>query len=122
MADSPPVTRRRWSVLAIRYGLPLILIIGGIVMIILGHGHVSNTSDNPSGASIFTQTPTDTNSMLSAIGVGAIVIALMVALVGFLMRLNVSDGADRRREEAARDYFSRTGRWPGEQGPRGSDT
>jgi hypothetical protein len=116
----PTVARsHRWFVLAMRWGLPLIFLIGGIALILLGHGHVANVTDNPS-SSVFSQYPTDSHSMDSALGVSAIIVALMIVMIGWFMRLNSRDGADRDREEAARDYFSRTGRWPGEQGPRGS--
>jgi hypothetical protein len=115
-----PGTRRAWLVLMIRWGLPLLLLIGGVVMIVLGHGHVSDTQDSGSGSSVFTQIPTDRDSFYSAIGVGALVVAAMVWMIGWFMRMNATDGADRKREEAARDYYARTGRWPGERGPRGT--
>ena len=120
MATTTSRSRRRtFLVYAIRYGLPLALVILGVVFIILGHGHVSDTQDTDSGASVFTQIPTDRRSFYSAIGVGSIIIAVMVAMIGWFMRLNLEDGDDRKREEAARDYFARTGRWPGEPGPHG---
>jgi hypothetical protein len=115
-----PVTRRRILVFVIRWGIPLALVIGGVVMIALGHGHVSDVQDAPSG-SVFTQIPTDQDSMYSAIGVGAIIVAIMVWMVGWFTRMNMNDDKDRARDEAARDYYARTGRWPGEQGPRGTN-
>jgi hypothetical protein len=111
---------RKALVLAIRWGIPLLLVIGGVVMILLGHGHVSNVQDAPSG-SVFTTIPTDRDSMFSAIGVGAIIVAIMVWMVGWFARMNIDDEKDRARDEAARDYYTRTGRWPGEQGSRGTN-
>lgn len=39
---------------------------------------------------------------------------LSVYLLNFLFRLGVRGDRARDREEAAREYFDRTGRWPGE--------
>lgn len=116
-----PLSLRRILVLTVRWGLPLLFLAAGIVLILMGHGHVSNVTDNPS-SSVFSEYPTDPSSLDSALGVSAIIVALMIVLIGWFMRLNSSDGADRQREEAARDYFSRTGRWPGEQDRRGPDS
>jgi hypothetical protein len=52
---------------------------------------------------------------LSAVGVGFIIIAMMVALLNWMLRLNADDVGDRAKEEQARDYFRRTGHWPGEE-------
>jgi hypothetical protein len=41
------------------------------------------------------------------IGVG-----FLVALGGALMRLSIESNRDREREEEARRYFDRHGRWP----------
>jgi hypothetical protein len=124
MAAHARTPGRRVLVFTIRHGLPLALVIGGILMIILGHGHVSDiqsSSTYSSGSSPFSTIPTDRDSFYSAIGVGALIVAVMIWMIGWFMRMNVTDGDDRRREEAARDYFTRTGRWPGERGPRGTD-
>jgi hypothetical protein len=45
-------------------------------------------------------------------GVGLIGVAVIVVMFDWMMRMNTSSGKDRDREEAARDYFSRTGHWP----------
>jgi hypothetical protein len=47
---------------------------------------------------------------------GALLISagLSVYLLNFLFRLGVRGDSARRREEAAREHFDRTGRWPGE--------
>jgi len=75
-----------------RYGLPAVLIVGGILAIAIDGG-----SGTVSGAGV----------VVAGIG-------LMVALLNWLFRLSVASNDDRDREEAARDYFSRHGHWPGE--------
>ncbi len=47
---------------------------------------------------------------------GALLISagLSVYLLNFLFRLGVRGDRARDREEAAREHFDRTGRWPGE--------
>jgi hypothetical protein len=52
--------------------------------------------------------------MLSAVGVAAIVIALMVALLNWMLRMNADERGDRDREEQAREHLRRTGHWPDE--------
>jgi hypothetical protein len=85
------------AVLAVRYGIPAALILAGQVIAIA-------TGDVVSWAS-FT-------------GAG-----FAVLLIGFLVRLGIEGDRERDREEAAREYFSKHGRWPGEDdspGPPGS--
>jgi len=102
------------AVLLVRWGLPLALIIAGIVMLIMSGGHLSGVQDNASESNVFTSTMTDRDSMLSAIGVAAIVIALMVVLLGWMLRMNADERGDRDREERAREHLRRTGHWPDE--------
>jgi hypothetical protein len=73
--------------LAVRYVLPAAIVIGGVVAILAG---------NP-GMGIM------------LIGVGALVYGM-----NYYWRLSFSDQSDREREEAAREYFDRHGRWPDE--------
>jgi hypothetical protein len=102
-------------VLALRWGVPLAFIIFGIVMIVLAHGHLAGVQDNASESNVFsTSTFTDRDSMLSAIGVAAIVIALMIVLLSWMLRLNSDEAGDRAKEEDAREIFRRTGHWPDE--------
>ncbi len=84
-----------------RLGLPLFIAAIGIVLIVMGHGQYTSVLANR-------------DSLLSAVGVGFIIIAMMVALLNWLLRLNGDDAGDRAKEEAARDHFRRTGRWPDE--------
>jgi hypothetical protein len=107
----------RWFVLLLRWGPPLLLLLGGIAFVLLGHGHVSDIQDQASG-SVFTTIPTDKRSLFSALGVSLWIFALMWVMLLYFIRLNSTDGADRDADEAARDYYTRTGRWPGDPGPR----
>jgi hypothetical protein len=100
-------------VLLIRWGVPVAFVVFGVVMLVLSHGHLTGVQDNSSGGNVFSsQTFTDRDSMLSAIGVGAIVMAGMVVLLGWMLRLNADDTGDRAKEEDAREYLRRTGHWP----------
>ena len=101
-------------VLFVRYGIPLALIILGIVMLVLSGGHLSGVQDNASESNVFTTTMTDRDSMLSAMGVAAIVIALMALLLNWMLRMNADEAGDRKREDDAREHLRRTGRWPDE--------
>lgn len=75
---------------AVRVLLPAAIAAGGVVLIIVG------------------------NENEITIGITLIGAALTVFLLNFFLRMSVSDTADREREEAARDYFGRHGRWPDE--------
>ncbi len=101
-------------VLLVRWGLPLAFVVFGIVMLVLSHGHLTGVQDNASGANVFTSTSTDRDSMLSAVGVAAFVIALMILLLNWMLRLNADEAGDRAKEDDAREHFRQTGRWPGE--------
>ena len=52
------------------------------------------------------------------VGLGAGIVlmggALLLVLFNLWIRLGFTSERDREREEAARDHFSRTGRWPDE--------
>lgn len=102
MAEGQPHEPPRALVIGIRIGLPALLIVIGVVLIVMGHGRYN---------SVFA----DRDSLLSAVGVGFIIIALMVALLNWMLRMNADDAGDRAKEEQAREYFRRTGHWPGER-------
>jgi drug/metabolite transporter (DMT)-like permease len=72
--------------------LPLAIAVAGIVAIVLGHGRTSE----------------------AAAGVALIIVALIVWMVNWLFRLSIQSNREREREERAREYFDRNGRWPGE--------
>jgi hypothetical protein len=76
------------AVNVIRYGIPAALVLVGQVVLIA-------TGDAVSWAG-FT-------------GAG-----FAVLLIGVLVRIGVEGDRERDREEAAREYFSKHGRWPGE--------
>ena len=78
--------------LAVRYVLPLLLFIGGIVLLAI--------EPNSIGLEGF------------AMATGA---ALSVLFLNWLFREGVRGDRDRESEEAARDYFTKHGRWPDEQ-------
>ena len=94
---------RRWLLLSVRVVLPLLLVAGGIVLMVMGHGDYTSITANR-------------NSLLSATGMALVIIAAMVALLNWFIRLTLTSDKDRDREEWARDYFTRTGHWPGEGG------
>ena len=77
---------------ATRIWLPLLIAIGGVVAIVLGRGHTA-----AAGA-----------------GVGLLLVALTVWMINWMYRMSVASNRDREREEEAREYFDRHGRWPGE--------
>jgi hypothetical protein len=78
--------------LAVRYVLPLLLFIGGIVLLAIK--------------------PDSTGLEGFAMATGA---ALSVLLLNWLFREGVRGDRERESEEAARDYYAKHGRWPDEQ-------
>jgi hypothetical protein len=75
------------TVNAVRYGIPAVLFIAG--MVVWGTGEVA-------GGALF----------ISA--------ATAVLLLNLLFRIGVEGDKARDKEEAARRYFDEHGRWPGE--------
>jgi hypothetical protein len=106
---NPPAARRqpapeptksvRVMLAIMRYVMPLVIAGIGVVLCIMGHGHYTSVFANR-------------DSLLSALGVGFIIIAMMMYLLNWLMRLAAESGDDRDKEEAAREYFIRHGHWP----------
>jgi hypothetical protein len=84
-----------------RYALPSGIAIAGVVMIILGHASRSHVVDN--------------NSVLTSAGVAVIIVAIIVWMLNWMYRLGASSNRDREEEERAREYFDRTGIWPGDE-------
>jgi hypothetical protein len=78
--------------IAVRYVLPLLLFIGGIVLLAI--------EPNSIGLEGF------------AMATGA---ALSVLFLNWLFREGVRGDRERESEEAARDYYDKHGRWPDEQ-------
>jgi hypothetical protein len=77
-----------WLLLGVRYVLPAVIVIGGIVVMALG-----SESDLEGGASI-----------VSA--------GLAVYFLNWLFRIGARGDRERDDEHAAREYFARHGRWP----------
>ncbi|MCW3017946.1 MAG: hypothetical protein JWN10_254 [Solirubrobacterales bacterium] len=85
------MTRRRivaWLLFGVRYVLPTVIVIGGVVVMALG-----SESDLEGGASI-----------VSA--------GLAVYFLNWLFRIGAHGDRERDEEHAAREYFARHGRWP----------
>ena len=75
--------------LAVRYVLPALLFVGGIALLAI--------EPNSTGLEGF------------AMATGA---ALSVLLLNWLFRAGVKGDLERDSEEAAREFYARTGRWP----------
>jgi protein-S-isoprenylcysteine O-methyltransferase Ste14 len=80
-----------------RVWLPLAIAAAGVALLVIGHGSYSQLAN--------------THSLESAAGVGLLVVAVIVWMVNWMFRLSVRSNEDREEEEAAREYFDRTGRW-----------
>ena len=76
--------------LGVRYGVPALIALTGIVTML-----VANDSD--------------VGIEIGAMFLGA---AIAVFMLNFFFRMGVSGDRDRDREEEARAYFDRHGRWP----------
>jgi hypothetical protein len=79
---------KRWLLWSLRYALPATVTVAGIAIMALG-----SESDLEGGASI-----------VSA--------GLAIYFVNWLFRIGVAGDREREREDAAREYFDRHGRWP----------
>jgi len=88
MNDTPEQTPHSWPLVALRYVLPGLVILGGVVVMALG-----SESDLEGGAAI-----------VSA--------GLAIFFVNWLFRAGVAGEGEREREDRAREYFDRHGRWP----------
>jgi preprotein translocase subunit SecG len=86
---------------ATRLWLPLTIALAGVVLIVLGHGKVSDVGDS--------------DTLLSATGVALLLVAITVWMINWMFRMSVESNRDREREEEARRYFDEHGRWPDEE-------
>jgi hypothetical protein len=92
----PRLTRDRAGITFVRTGLPLVIALVGVV--IAATGDFSSKTDGRTGA-----------------GIVLVGIALMVWMLNWLFRMSIESNGDREREEMAREYFDRHGRWPDEE-------
>jgi hypothetical protein len=76
-------------VIVVRYALPAVIALTGLVLTIVGG-----------------------SDTVVAAGVALIGVGMLVALLNLLMRLGIASSRDREREENARRYYDRHGRWP----------
>ena len=88
--NAPPNSRPK-TMIAVRYGLPALILLAGIVALL-----VSDTLSGLEGL---------------AMGIG---VAGSVLLLNVLYRVGVKGDLERDDEEAARVYFDEHGRWPDE--------
>ena len=72
----------------IRYGLPALVVIGGIVVMSFGD-----------------------ESQLEG-GAGIVSAGLAIYFLNWVVRLGASGDREREREQAAREYYAKHGRWP----------
>ncbi|HUR87186.1 MAG TPA: hypothetical protein VMY78_17800 [Solirubrobacteraceae bacterium] len=87
---SPPAPARRSNtMLAVRYVLPGVICLSGIVILIVDRSLIG------------------LEGFVLFIGAG-----LSILLLNVLYRIGVSGDAERDREEEARTYFDEHGRWP----------
>jgi drug/metabolite transporter (DMT)-like permease len=98
MENKPRFSLGRAILKATRIWLPLTIAAVGVALIVIGHGRYSDLANR--------------SSLDSAAGVSLLLVALIVWMVNWLFRLSLRSNLDREEEEAARDYFTRTGRWP----------
>ena len=82
----------RIVLIATRVWVPVVIAVAGVVAIVIGHGRTA-----AAGA-----------------GVALVIAALIVWMVNWMYRLSVESNRERDREEEAREYFDRHGRWPDE--------
>jgi hypothetical protein len=79
----------RGSLIVVRYALPAVIVLTGLVLSVMGE-----------------------NNVVVGAGVALTGVGILVALLNLLMRLGIASSRDREREEEARRYFDRHGRWP----------
>ncbi len=89
MHNEPPNQSSHPAVLvSIRYVLPGVVVLAGLVVMALG-----SETDLEGGA-------------------GIVSAGLAILFLNWLFRMGVSGELQRDREDAAREYFTRHGRWP----------
>jgi hypothetical protein len=84
----PAAARPAWPLVLVRYVLPAAVVIAGIVVMSMG-------------------TETDLEGGAGIAGAG-----IAIYFVNWLFRAGASGERERDAEDAAREHFDRTGRWP----------
>jgi hypothetical protein len=107
-----PKTKSSPLVLLLRWGIPALFVIFGLLMLALSHGHLNGVKDNAAESDVFTQSSINHDSLLSTLGVGSIICAIMLWMVGWMTRLSFASDADRDKEDDDRAYFAKHGHWP----------
>jgi hypothetical protein len=82
----------RVLLLVTRVWIPVAIAIAGGVVFVIGHGRTA----------------------AAAAGVSLVIAALIVWMINWMYRLSIESNRERDREEEAREYFDRHGRWPDE--------
>jgi lysylphosphatidylglycerol synthetase-like protein (DUF2156 family) len=82
----------RIALIATRVWVPAAIAVAGFVLILIGHGRTA----------------------AAAAGVSLVIAALIVWMINWLYRMSIESNREREREEEAREYFDRHGRWPDE--------
>lgn len=83
-----PIDGHVWTMRTVRYILPAVVILAGLVVMVLG-------------------SETDLEG-----GGGIVSAGLAIFFINWLFRIGASGDREREAEDAARDYFDRHGRWP----------
>jgi hypothetical protein len=94
-------TPARFALAATRIWLPLAIGAIGVVLIVLGHGSVSEQAGN--------------RPLEAGAGVGLLIVALIVWMLNWMYRMSVESNLDREVEERAREFFDEHGYWPDEE-------
>lgn len=77
---------------ATRIWIPAAIAVAGVVSIVIGHG----------------------KNAAAGAGVGLVLVAICVWMINWMYRMSIDSNREREREEDAREYFDRHGRWPDE--------
>jgi hypothetical protein len=113
--DTGPKPKSSPLVLVLRWGIPGLFVLFGILMLLLSHGQIGGVKDNAAESNVFTGTSISHNSVYSAIGIGSFVVALMLWLIGWMTRLSFASDSDRHREDSDRAFFAERGHWPSDE-------
>jgi len=76
-----------------RFAVPAVLVVAGAICLIIG------------------------GDVLTPIGIGVAGAAAVVAMSTVFLRIGLAEERDRAQEDAAREHYARTGRWPDEEPP-----